>query len=615
MDAPYAATRPPAPVPVPEASPWALVFIVLAIMALAGVPIYTSRLIASEEVRISEVLEPAQRYAAELALVQARQMLRFREYLLTGDTDAKVRYQALLPEEAALREDLFALLDRMDEATRLRALPLGDASLEWHLGHRIALDGDPARLDFLALAGEDQTRYELMLLNSLSFREGINEEMEAGRRAAADARRLQLRLTIALLALTLLATVAVALVGRRLRGIISEANLRRRDAVRARWEIDAILEATGDGVLGIDLDGQLLTLNATGARMLGFLEEEARGRSVHDLLHGAAQPDHRHAPEACPLLNALRAEAPAERVDDVLWHRRGSAVPVRWALRPLMDGRVVRGAVVTVTDMTQIREAERALREAVRARDETMAVVSHDLRNPLGSIMAASELLLEVPLNEDKTRRQLRTIQKAAERSNLLIDDLLDVARIDAGVLAVRPTACAVRPLLDEAASLIAPQSLEKEIEVLVRVPGDVLLVHADRNRMLQVLGNLLGNALRHTSQGGEIRLAAGRRGDDHVVISVTDTGQGITPEDQERLFDRFWRRDRTARSGAGLGLAIVKGIVEAHSGRVEVQSEVGQGSTFSVVLPAHPRALSPSSATPDPAIESVASRFAKIDD
>jgi signal transduction histidine kinase len=242
-------------------------------------------------------------------------------------------------------------------------------------------------------------------------------------------------------------------------------------------------------------------------------------------------------------------------------------------------------------------------------------VVSHDLRNPLGSIIAASELLLEVPLDEEKTRRHLRTIQKAAERSNLLIDDLLDVARIDAGVLAVRPAACPVRPLLDEAASLITPQSLENEIDVLVRVPGDVLLVHADRNRMLQVLGNLLGNALRHTPKGGEIRLVAGRRGENHVVISVIDTGQGITPEDQERLFDRFWRRDRTARSGAGLGLAIVKGIVEAHNGRVEVQSDVGRGSTFSVVLPAHPRALAPPSATPDPDIELVAAQLAKSDD
>lgn len=585
MESTYANPRAAAPLPVPEARPWALGFIVLAIIALAGVPIYTSRQIESEERRISEVLEPAQRYASDLALVQARQMLRFREYLLTGDIDAKVRYQALLPEEESIIDQVFALLDRLDEGTRLLALPLVDASVEWHLGHQVALDGDQARRDFLPLADEDQTRYETMLLNSLSFREGINTAMRDGRVAVEAARSLQIRLTIGLLALTLLATVAVALVGRRLRGTIREANLRRRDAVRARWEIDAILEATSDGVLGVDLDGRLLTLNATGARMLGFREEEARGKGVHELLHGAAPDEEGHSPEDCPLRQAL-SEATAERIDDRVWHRRGDSIPVRWSLRPLMDGRVVRGAVVTLTDMTQIREAERALREAVRAREETMAVVSHDLRNPLGSISASAELLLEVPLNEEKTRRQLRTIQKAAERSNLLIEDLLDVARIDAGVLSVRPMPCPVRPVLDEAVALIAPQASDRQMRVGLRVPGDLPQIHADRNRLLQVLGNLLGNAVRHTAPGGDIIVGAHEVEPGWIALTVADSGQGIALEDQEHLFDRFWRRDRDDRHGAGLGLAIVKGIVEAHGGRVEVESQPGSGATFLVILP-----------------------------
>lgn len=586
MDTPYATTPSPAPLPVPEARPWALGFIVVAILALAGVPIYTSLQIAEQETRIAEVLEPAQRHAAGLALVHSRQMLRFREYLLTGDTNARVLYQALVVEEDSIRSELSGLLDRMDLDARQQVLPLFDASMEWRRGHRAALEGNQARLEFLPLAEQDMDRYESLLLASRTFRARLNAEMEAGRAAARQARQLQVRLTIVLLLLALLATVAVGVVGRRLRGIIREANLRRRDAVRARWEVDAILEATGDGVLGIDLDGRLLTLNAPGARLLGFTEEEARGRSVHDLLHGSGPRDEAHAEEECPLMDALRSESPAERIDDTIWHRRGEPVPVRWALRPLMDGRIVRGAVVTVTDMTQVREAERGLREAVRAREETMAVVSHDLRNPLGSISAAAELLLEVPLDEERTRRQLQTIQKAAERSNLLIEDLLDVARIDAGGLSVRPEPCPVRPLLDEAAALVGPRALEKDLTVEVRTPGDLPRLQADRNRMIQVLGNLLGNAVRHTPSGGGIVLAAERREGDEVAIHVRDTGEGIPDEDRDHLFDRFWRRDRADRSGAGLGLAIVKGIVEAHGGVVEVASTVGEGSTFTVVLP-----------------------------
>lgn len=601
MDTPYATPPETAPLPVPEARPWALGFIVAAILALAGVPIYTSQSIADEENRIAEVLEPAQRHAAGLALVQTRQMLRFREYLLTGNTDARVRYQALVLEEDSIRNQLASLLDRMELDARQQVLPLFDASIQWHQGHRSALEGNQARLEFLPLADQDLERYESMLLASQAFRAGMNRQMEAGREAARQARQLQVRLTIVLLALALLATVAVAVVGRRLRGIIEEANLRRRDAVRARWEVDAILEATGDGVLGFDLDGRLLTLNAPGARLLGYTEEEARGRSVHDLLHGAAPAEESHDERACPLMEALRGETGAERLDDTVWHRRGRPVPVRWALRPLVDGRRIRGAVVTLTDMTEIREAERALREAVRAREETMAVVSHDLRNPLGSISAAAELLLDVPLDEERTRRQLRTIMKAAERSNLLIEDLLDVARIDAGGLSVRAEACPVRPLLDEAAALIGPRALEKDLTVEVRTPGDLPRVRADRNRMIQVLGNLLGNAVRHTASGGEIGLSAERRSDEVVAIQVRDTGEGIPDEDREHLFDRFWRRDRADRSGAGLGLAIVKGIVEAHDGAVEVDSTVGEGTTFTVLLPV--AAAMPSVAPePDPA-------------
>jgi signal transduction histidine kinase len=236
--------------------------------------------------------------------------------------------------------------------------------------------------------------------------------------------------------------------------------------------------------------------------------------------------------------------------------------------------------------MTAVREAEEALRAAVRAREETLAVVSHDLRNPLGSISASAELLQEVSLGPDKLRMQLGFIQRAADRGNRLIDDLLDVSRIDAGVLAVRPARCAVAPLVDEAVAAVASRAMERSLDLHVRVPPDLPDLWADRDRMLQVLGNLLGNALRHTPQGGRIDVEAGLAGGDDVDLSVADTGPGIAEEDRAHLFDRFWRRDRAARSGAGLGLAIVKGIVEAHGGHVTVESVEGQGSRFRVTIP-----------------------------
>lgn len=586
METTFASTSPVAPLPEPEARPWALAFIIVAILALAGVPIYTSQKIAQEETRISEVLEPAQRYAAELALVHTRQMIRFREYLLTGDSYSRTRYQALMLEEDSIRAQLAALLDHLPIDARQQVLPLFNAAMEWRQGHRMALDSDEARRTFLLNADQDLDRYEQMMLASSTFRDRMRGQMEAGRLAAARARDIQVHLTIGLLVLALLATVAVGLVGRRLRSTIREAQLRRRDAVRVRWEVDAILDATGDGVIGVDLDGAVLTLNTPGARLLGYTEEEARGREVHALLHGAAPPDEAHTAEECPLRQALQGEAPVDVLDATIWHRRGRPVPVRWAMRPLRDGRLIRGAVLTLTDMTRIREAEQALREAVQAREETMAVVSHDLRNPLGSISAAAELLLEVPLDEERTRRQLHTIQKAAERSNRLIEDLLDVARIDAGGLSVRPARCPVAPLLHEAVALIAPRAAEHGVEVRVESPSDLPPICADHDRMLQVLDNLLGNAVRHTARGGEVVLSAHETDGDGVTIRVEDSGEGIAPDELEHIFDRFWRHDRADRSGAGLGLAIVKGIVEAHGGTTAVTSTPGVGSVFSVTLP-----------------------------
>jgi signal transduction histidine kinase len=282
----------------------------------------------------------------------------------------------------------------------------------------------------------------------------------------------------------------------------------------------------------------------------------------------------------------VRGGEAKDEADTVVWNRRGEPIRARVSLRPLVDGRELRGAVLTISDLTQIREAEEALRRAVAAREETMAVVSHDLRNPLSSVSAAAELLLEVPLPEDRRRQQLEGVRRAAHRMHRLISDLLDVARIDAGGLSVRVSPVEVASLVEEAVVLIHPRAREAGIDVATEVDPDVSRVAGDRDRLLQVLGNLLGNAVRHTPAQGRIEVSARHHGGEEVCITVSDTGPGIPPEDRPHLFDRFWRRDRAESEGAGLGLAIVRGIVAAHGGRVEVDPEAALGATFRVHLP-----------------------------
>jgi signal transduction histidine kinase len=246
---------------------------------------------------------------------------------------------------------------------------------------------------------------------------------------------------------------------------------------------------------------------------------------------------------------------------------------------------VTRGVVVTLTDLTEIRQATEALRRAVTAREETLAVVSHDLRSPLSTVQAVGELLLEVPLDQEKRAEQLTNLLRASDRMERLIRDLLDIARIDARGLSVARSEVPARELLESAMSAMEARAAAAGIRLECSSSVSDVEVMADADRIQQVWENLVSNALRHTPQGGTVELGAEVVAD-RVEFRVADTGSGIAPEALPHLFDRFWRADQPRRDGAGLGLTIVRGIVEAHGGDVGVHSEVGVGTTFRFTLP-----------------------------
>jgi len=305
---------------------------------------------------------------------------------------------------------------------------------------------------------------------------------------------------------------------------------------------------------------------------------------MHDLVyHSAADGEPRDRADS-PILAALLSGGRADSDDDdVLWRRDRTSFPARWSLHPLIDGVELRGAVLTFADISEIREKEAALRRAVDQRDELVSIVSHDLRNPLGVVAAAADLLVDLPLDEDERRKQAQIIARSAGRMGRLIEALLDVARIEAGAFVVRPSTEHAGPILEEARELFEGQAELAEIELLVEVGSHVPPARMDRDRMLQALANLLDNAFRFTPAGGSVTLAATEH-DGRLVLSVCDTGQGIAPEALDRLFDRFWQTP--GHGGAGLGLAIVRGVMEAHGGTVEVDSQLGEGTTFRLSLP-----------------------------
>ena len=243
-------------------------------------------------------------------------------------------------------------------------------------------------------------------------------------------------------------------------------------------------------------------------------------------------------------------------------------------------------------DITNRKSVEEALERALAARDEVLGIVAHDLRNPLSLITMTANTMKRHPGNEaDRRDRELPdAILKAAARMNRLIEDLLDVALVEAGRLRVEFALLPAADLARDAIEMQRPLAEASGVKISLEVEPDVRTVWAERRRILQVFENLVGNATKFTPSGGRIEVRVATKHED-VMFSVTDTGVGIAPDALPHVFDRFWQATtRARRLGAGLGLPITKGIVEAHAGRIGVDSEVGLGSTFFFTIPASQR-------------------------
>jgi PAS domain S-box-containing protein len=230
-------------------------------------------------------------------------------------------------------------------------------------------------------------------------------------------------------------------------------------------------------------------------------------------------------------------------------------------------------------------------RRAIRARDDILGIVAHDLRNPLGAVLLqAGSLRRTGGQPERRSRRAPEAIERAATRMDRLIRDMLDVTRLEAGRLPVEPASISLEPLVADSLEAQKALAASGSVDLQSNLAHELPPVWADRDRLLQVLENLIGNALKFTEARGCITVGAAPRGDE-VLVWVADTGTGIPAEHLPHLFDRFWRARPNERRGAGLGLTIVKGIVEAHGGRIWVESTPGRGSTFFFTIPTSPHA------------------------
>jgi PAS domain S-box-containing protein len=357
-------------------------------------------------------------------------------------------------------------------------------------------------------------------------------------------------------------------------------------------------------------------------RHVASTHQDPSRKSLLDEVARLYRPD--PANSNCSVVRALTTRQPTlvERVTPEFLDREGfeprvralfdELAPVSWMAIPLVARDRKLGAIVFALSGSERRYTDKdatvggrlgsraalamhnallytTAQEALAARDEVLAIVAHDLRNPLHTIGMTAQLLTEVQLDESKRARQLETIGRATERMNRLIQDLLDVTRVEAGKsIAIERRVVRPSAFIRDACESFVLEAREKQIRLEWDVSDEVPEVSADVGRIVQVLSNLIGNALKFTPEGGRIDVRA-IKDKEGLLVSVRDSGRGIPAEDIDRIFRPFWQAPRAGRTGAGLGLAISRGIVEQHGGRVWVESREGVGSTFCFTLPAAP--------------------------
>jgi PAS domain S-box-containing protein len=395
--------------------------------------------------------------------------------------------------------------------------------------------------------------------------------------------------------------------------LLEEAQ-REREALRAsEQQFRSLAEHTNAAVLVIADDDTVLFANAMTEQMFGWPIEEVVGQSLTKLMPEAMRGRHRAGVER--YLRTGRRNMNWENARLPGQHRDGRQVPLEVTLGEFeREGRrYFTGIARDVSERHKAEEerdrllqAERLARQdveaAIQARDDVLAIVSHDLRNPLNTISLGLATMRDLP--PDRQQIAVATVRRAVDRMNRLIQDLLDVTRLDAGrKLAFTLQDVDVAAVVAEAVEAFRAEAQGKRVRLEARPTEELPAVRADRDRVLQILSNLLGNALKFTPEGGEVTVST-RAVDDAVEVQVADTGPGIPEGEQVHVFDAFWQARRTARLGAGLGLAISKGLVESHGGRIRVESRPGLGSTFSFTLPvAGPPADEPTDATQEVAV------------
>ena len=379
--------------------------------------------------------------------------------------------------------------------------------------------------------------------------------------------------------------------------LLEEAQRERAALKASEKQFRALAETAQVGIFVIAQDDTIVFANPPVEKIFGYQASELIGKPMVTLIPAELRQSHRAGVERHSASGERRI--PWEGVELPGLHRDGSQIPLEITIGSFVrEGqRYFTGIARDITErrraeeeraglLLREREARERAEAAIRTREEVLAIVSHDLRNPLNTISMGAAALADFASDEASRAKYIQMVQRAIQRMNRLIEDLMDVVRLEGGQkLALDPRPLDLAPLLTEMCESFRAQAAPRNQTLVCETAPGLPPVLADRDRLAQVLTNLVGNALKFTPEGGRISLRA-EEAEDSVRITVEDTGPGIAPDDLPRIFDPYWQAGRTARLGAGLGLTIAKGIVEGHGGSITVMSKPGEGTTFTFTLP-----------------------------
>jgi len=375
---------------------------------------------------------------------------------------------------------------------------------------------------------------------------------------------------------------------------ISERRLAQDKLEKISRQNQLILNSAGEGIYGLDLDGHVTFVNPAGAKSLGYQVEELLGRSMLEMAHHRKPDGSPNVQDECGIYSALKDGVVHQIDTEVMWRKDGTSVPVDYTSTPIWEHGKLAGAVVTFRDITERKRAEEAMKQATvtaetanRAKSDFLASMSHELRTPLNGILGYAQILKRDPSLADKQKAGVEVIQRSGDHLLNLINDVLDLSKIEAKKLELQLTEFHLPDFLQQIANLMRVRAEQAELSFEYETVSDIPTgVRGDEKRLRQVILNLLGNAVKFTEKGGVVlKVGYDDSSKDSRLLrfQVEDTGRGI-PEDQlGEIFQPFQQVDNPRRpvEGTGLGLSITKQLVALMGGELGVTSVSGQGSTF----------------------------------